>query len=135
MKRFAVDVGGTFTDTIFLDDDTGQLRLEKVRSTPKAPEEAVIESIKRTGVDPAEVSLFIHGTTITLNSLLQSRVSKTALITTKGFRDVLEIGRCNRPDNQQYNVFWRRPDPLVPRHLRLEISERMAWTGMPWAPR
>jgi N-methylhydantoinase A len=129
LKRFAVDVGGTFTDTIFLDDETGQLRLEKVRSTPKAPEEAVIESIKRTGVDPAGVPLFIHGTTITLNSLLQSKISKIALITTKGFRDVLEIGRCNRPDNQQYNVFWRRPDPLVPRHLRLEISERMAWTG------
>jgi N-methylhydantoinase A len=129
LKRFAVDVGGTFTDVIYADDETGEFRLEKVRSTPASPSEAVVESIRRTGVDPQHVPLFIHGTTTALNSLLQRKVSKTGLITTRGFRDVLEIGRCNRPDNQQYNLFWKRPEPFVPRYLRREVTERMSWNG------
>ncbi len=129
MKRFAVDIGGTFTDVIYSDDETGEFRFEKVRSTPESPSEAVVESIRRTGVDPGEVPLFIHGTTTALNSLLQRKVSKTGLITTRGFRDVLEIGRCNRPDNQQYNLFWKRPEPFVPRYLRREVTERMGWNG------
>ncbi|HYB03430.1 MAG TPA: hydantoinase/oxoprolinase N-terminal domain-containing protein, partial [Nitrososphaerales archaeon] len=129
MKRFAVDVGGTFTDVIYSDDETGEFRLEKVRSTPTAPSEAVVESIGRTGVDPSHVPLFVHGTTTALNSLLQRKVSKTGLITTRGFRDILEIGRCNRPDSQQYNLFWKRPEPFVPRYLRREVTERMSWDG------
>lgn len=124
-----MDVGGTFTDVIYSDDESGEFRLEKVRSTPASPSEAVIESIKRTGVDARDVPLFVHGTTTALNSLLQRKVSRTGLITTRGFRDVLEIGRCNRPDNQQYNLFWKRPEPFVPRYLRMEVTERMGSDG------
>lgn len=129
MKRIAVDIGGTFTDLIYVDDETAEMKFDKVKSSPQQPEKAVLESIKRTGIDVPSVSIFIHGTTTALNTLLQRKGSKTGVITTKGFRDVLEFARMNRPDEEYYNVFWKRPPPFAPRDLRVEADERTKFTG------
>ena len=131
MIKLGVDVGGTFTDLVAFDERTGAIQLTKVPSTPTSPDQGVLNGIRRLaadfGVDPGGIDFFIHGTTVATNALLERKGVRVALVTTAGFRDVLHIGRQTRP--KLYDFFERRPDPLVPRHLRFEVPERVLYTG------
>lgn len=131
--QFAADVGGTFTDVIALDNEGG-VWTHKLPSTPPDFEQAVLEAIEYmlASVIPgdrggAAVDKVAHGTTVATNAVLEHRGAKTALITTRGFRDVLELRRIRAP--QMYDLFWDKPRPLVERYLRLELSERLAADG------
>jgi N-methylhydantoinase A len=126
MLRVAVDIGGTFTDLV-AQDELGRLSVAKVLTTPLDHSEGVMRAIVKGGVDLRDSALFLHGSTIAINTVIERRGVKTALITTRGFRDVYEIGRSNRPD--AYNLFFERPVPLVPRSLRREVTERMTARG------
>jgi len=119
--RIGVDVGGTFTDLVVLVD--GELRVAKVPSTTADQSEGVMAAIATTGVDPAEVGAVAHGTTVATNALLERRGARTALVTTDGFRDVIEIARQTRPS--LYDLTRRPPEPLVPRGLRFTVRERV----------
>ena len=129
--RLGVDTGGTFTDLCVLDESSGNLLVTKIPSTSSNPALAVIAGIKklieRNAMLPEKVRFLIHGTTVATNALLEHKGAKTALITTKGFEDVLHIGRQNRP--KLYHFRSRRPEPIVPRHLRFGVSERILYTG------
>jgi N-methylhydantoinase A len=132
--RLGVDVGGTFTDLIFYDDETGEVRLGKEPTTPEAPEDAVLTAIVATvpGERLATAKYFLHGTTVGLNSLLTRTGARVGLLATRGFRDVLEIARGDRAE--PYNLFWHQPDPLVPRRLRLPVTERVLADGSVYKP-
>ncbi len=130
--RIAIDVGGTFTDLVALNERSGKILNIKVPSTPREPEKAVIkafqEFLERT--NNTEKSIIIHATTIATNALLGQlnlELPKTALITTKGFRDVIEIGRQRR--HELYNLFVQKPRTLIPRRLRFEVEERIGSNG------
>ena len=125
--RIGVDVGGTFTDAAVFDDAAGSLRYAKVPSTPADPARAVLDVLERLGVDLGEVQRFIHGITIGTNAVLEGRGAEVWMLTTAGFRDVLEIARTNR--TVLYDITALKPPPLVPRGRTLEIDERMAWDG------
>ncbi|MBA7573807.1 Acetophenone carboxylase gamma subunit [subsurface metagenome] len=127
MKRIAVDIGGTFTDIVYINEDTMQIVVDKTRSTPQDIGRAVLEAIKKIKVDMSEVKLFIHGTTVGINTIVQRKGARVGLITTKGFTDVLEMTRGDK--KELYDYMWRKPKPLVPRHLRLGISERTNHLG------
>jgi N-methylhydantoinase A len=128
--RVGVDIGGTFTDLVLRLPD-GTLRVSKVSSTPDDPGRAVVEGLaallRAAGVAPGDVVEIVHGTTVASNTILQKTGAITGLITTRGFRDVLEIGRVRTPD--LYDLTWEKPRPLVPRRLRLEVDERVAADG------
>jgi N-methylhydantoinase A len=128
-SRIGVDVGGTFTDLITYDDATGEVRVVKVPTTPAAPEDGVVEAVREGAPEQLlqAAAFFLHGTTVGLNALLERRGGPVGLLTTDGFRDVLEIGRGDRSD--PYDLFWRRPEPLVPRALRLPVGERVLADG------
>jgi N-methylhydantoinase A len=125
--RIASDIGGTFTDLVFLDEPSGELRLGKASTTPDDFSRAVVEGVTRRDVDLRSARFFVHGTTLVINALTERKGAPTGLITTRGFRDVLEIGRANRPDI--YNLRYAKPKPFVPRRLRLEVAERMDHRG------
>jgi N-methylhydantoinase A len=131
-----LDVGGTFTDLFLIDDATGESVRHKLSSTPADPYRAPIQGIREILAlakrQPSEVAFVGLGTTVATNALLERKVARTGLLTTKGFRDLLEIGRQRRP--HVYNQFARRPDPLVPRELRFEIEERIAADGSVLVP-
>jgi N-methylhydantoinase A len=124
--RVGVDTGGTFTDFIVLRE--GRRVVFKVPSTPSAPEEAILEGLRQSG-ETGEVGNLelVHGTTVGTNALLERRGARAALVTTAGFEDVLEIGRQARPD--LYNLFGSRAEPLIPRHLRFGVRERITADG------
>ena len=126
----SVDVGGTFTDLVLL-TGAGVAHYLKISSTPAAPERAVIAGltaiIERAGLAPAAIGEVLHGTTVGSNTLLQKTGARCGLITTAGFRDVLEIGRVRTPG--MFDLSWRKPEPLVPRRWRREVRERMAADG------
>jgi N-methylhydantoinase A len=128
--RIGVDIGGTFTDLVLL-DATGQVFVGKVSSTPAEPERAVFDGIQRilavAGAAPGDVVEVLHGTTVGSNTLLQRSGARTGLLTTKGFRDVLEIGRVRTPE--MFDLTWDKPEPLVERRFRHEIGERIAADG------
>ena len=134
--RLGVDVGGTFTDLSIYDDITGTLNIYKTPSTPenqsKAVKQGVLNLITNLKIDPESIEFFIHGTTVATNTLLERDGAKTGLIVTRGFRDVLEIGRQERPD--LYNWKIKRASPIVPRNLRFEITERMSYQGEVLSP-
>ena len=121
-----VDVGGTFTDLIVLDSRTGGVKIGKVPTTPDDQSRAVLSVIAQSGYKASDIDLVIHGTTTTTNALLERRLAKAGLITTKGFRDVIELGRRTRPN--PYGMFGSFV-PLIPRNLRLEVTERVEATG------
>ena len=125
--QVGVDVGGTFTDAAVFDGAAGSLRYAKVPSTPADPAGAVLEVLDHLGVDLGEVQRFIHGITIGTNSVLEGRGAEVWMLTTAGFRDVLEIARTNR--TVLYDITTRKPPPLVPRNRTLEIDERITWDG------
>jgi len=127
MKRIAVDIGGTFTDIVYVDEDDADIVVEKVRSTPRDIGQAVLDAVEKIGVDLSSVTLFIHGTTAGINTIVERKGAKVGLITTAGFTDVLEMARGNR--KELYDYMWKKPQPLVPRHLRLGISERVDFLG------
>jgi N-methylhydantoinase A len=126
LLRVGVDIGGTFTDLV-AQDDHGQLVMTKVMTTPANHAEGIMTSIAKAGIDLAKTERFLHGSTIAINTVVERKGVKTALLTTRGFRDVYEIGRSNRPD--AYNLFFERPKPLVPRSLCREITERITALG------
>ncbi len=127
MKRIAVDIGGTFTDIVYADENTVQMVADKVRSTPWDVGQAVLEAIKKIKVNMSEVGLFVHGTTAGINTIAQRRGARVGLITTRGFVDVLEMGSGSR--KEMYNYLWKKPKPLVPRYLRRGVSERTSYSG------
>src|SRR5919204_3909201 len=127
--RLGVDVGGTFTDLIFYDDETGEIRAGKEPTTPAAPEDGVLAAIG-AAVPPnglAAARYFLHGTTVGLNSLLTRTGAVVGLLATRGFRDILEVRRGDRDD--PYDLFWKQPPPLVPRRLRVPVTERIRADG------
>src|ERR671928_521180 len=123
--RLGVDVGGTFTDLMALSE--GNLVTAKVPSTPKDQSVGVMNAIEASEVKPSAVGALAHGMTVATNALLERRGARTALITTEGFRDVLEIARQDRPS--LYDLTQDRPPPLVPRELRFTVKERMGPKG------
>ena len=125
--RIGVDIGGTFTDLVALDEATGVVVNAKALSTPSKLLDGVLRCADQAGVDLADCRLTIHGTTIGINALLEGKGARTGLLTTEGFRDVLEIGRGNFL--RMYDVLYRRPTPLVPRGRRLEVAERLGARG------
>ncbi|MSP01716.1 MAG: hydantoinase/oxoprolinase family protein [Acetobacteraceae bacterium] len=129
--RVGVDSGGTFTDVCLFDDETGGVEVWKVGSTPDDPSRGiaagVAEGMARVGATPSAIGYFAHGTTVSTNALIQNRGARTGLITTDGFRDLLEIGRQKRPD--LYDLMVDKPVPLVARDLRLEVPERLRHDG------
>ena len=128
--RIGVDIGGTFTDIILLAPDGG-LATKKVLSTPDDYSRAVVDGVVllcgERGVQPDEVEQVIHATTVVTNTVIQLAGAKVGLITTQGFRDILEVARGRNPD--LYNLAWRKPPPLVPRRRRLEVAERINARG------
>jgi len=129
--RLGCDIGGTFTDFVLLNDQTGEIKTYKCLTTPKDPSDAVEHGIremeKKTSGFVQTLDEVIHGTTLVINSIIERKGAKTGLITTKGFRDVLEIGRSIRYST--YDVFAEFPQPLIPRHLRFEVDERIRSDG------
>ncbi len=125
--RLAVDIGGTFTDLVAVDTVSGGVVRAKADTTPGHLSDGVLTALARSGVRAESIDVFIHGTTVVINAVTERRGAPTALVTTRGFRDVLEIGRANRPD--LYNLAYAKPVPFVPRHLRFEITERMTHLG------
>jgi N-methylhydantoinase A len=127
--RLAVDIGGTFTDVV-LEWPQGTVSI-KLLTTPNAPEAGVLDGVSRilgqTAVAPGEIGLMIHGTTLATNALIERKGARTALITTEGFRDSIEMAYEHR--FEQYDLYMERPAPLVPRHLRFTVPERIAATG------
>lgn len=130
--RVASDVGGTFTDLVYLDEATGQVQVAKASTTPANFAEGVVETLHKARVHVPDTTWFVHGSTIIINALTERKGAKTALITTKGFRDVLEIARANRPDI--YNMYYSKPKPFVPRYLRFEVTERVNYKGQELQP-
>jgi N-methylhydantoinase A len=129
MIRIGTDIGGTFTDIVWVDDESGDIKADKAPTTPADVVEGVMAAYAKTGVPADAVGQFIHGSTVATNALVTGRGAVTGLITTKGFRDILEIRRIDRPDDHIYNIFWEKPKPLVPRRRRLEITARMMFDG------
>ena len=127
MGRLAIDIGGTFTDLVYFDEASGRLDAAKSLSTPRELTRGVIDTIDSSALDPATVTFFVHGGTTVINAITERKGVKTALITTAGFRDVLEIARGNRPD--MYNFRFQKPVPFVPRRLRFEVRERVDAQG------
>lgn len=127
--RIGVDVGGTFTDLIFYDDESGEVRVGKVPTTPASPDEGVLEAISSALTDELVRAsrYFLHGTTVGLNSLLTRTGARVGLLATRGFRDILEVRRGDRPD--PYDLFPKLDEPLVPRRLRLPVSGRIRADG------
>ncbi len=125
--RLAADIGGTFTDVAAFDERTHRLLLGKSLSTPRAMVEGIEAGIGKAGTTLSEAGLFLHGSTVAINTMLERTGARTALVTTRGFRDVYEIGRINRPD--AYNLFFRKHAPLVPREHCHEVTERLYADG------
>jgi N-methylhydantoinase A len=125
--RVGVDIGGTFTDFVGMDEN-GKIIITKFSTTPKELTEGVQKCFDKAGLHKlSEIEQILHGSTVAINTIIQRVGAKTALITTRGFRDSYEIGRCNRPDS--WNLFFHRPRPLVPREWRLEVTERITAKG------
>ncbi|MBW7836952.1 MAG: hydantoinase/oxoprolinase family protein [Sphingomonadales bacterium] len=132
--RIGVDIGGTFTDLTFYDDETSEVRVAKVPTTPKSPEEGALNAVKAALSEKqlADTEYFLHGTTVGLNALLERRGAKVGLLVTKGFRDALEIRRGARLPKDP--LFWHQPEPLVPRDLRLPVEGRIYADGTVHTP-
>jgi N-methylhydantoinase A len=123
----AVDIGGTFTDLVAFDHETQKVIYSKSPTTYDNLVEGILDCFHKAKIKPADASLVNHGTTLVINSLIQRKGAKTALVTSKGFRDILEIARGNRPD--PFDLHYQRDEPLIPRELRLEVPERMGSKG------
>jgi N-methylhydantoinase A len=127
MRMVGVDVGGTFTDAVFYDDASGELRWSKAASTPGAPAQGVMAALERGNADLAAVERFVHGITIGTNAILERKGAPVWVLTTAGFRDSLEIARTNR--SVLYDIKTLKPAPLVPRSRAIEVGERVLADG------
>lgn len=133
--RVGIDVGGTFTDVVLIDDESGKIYYTKTLTTPSNPAQGVLNGIEKilgiAGATMADLDYMVHGhgTTIGTNALIERKGARTGLITTEGFRDVLEIARIERPDEGLYDFNVDTPEPLVPRYLRLGVKERIGSKG------
>jgi len=125
--RAGVDTGGTFTDLVAYDEETGELRMAKALSTAHDPSRAVFDSFARAGLETSQIDYFVHGTTVATNALIERRGAPVALLVTEGFRDVLHMQRTVRPDH--FDLHWVKPKPLVPRSRCVGIPERMLKDG------
>jgi N-methylhydantoinase A len=125
--RLAADIGGTFTDIAVFDEKTGALTFGKALSTPAHLVEGISAGVAKAGSDYRAAGLFLHGSTVAINTMLERTGAKAALLITEGFRDIYEIGRINRPD--AYNLFFQKHVPLIERALRFEVRERMLADG------
>jgi N-methylhydantoinase A len=125
--RLAADIGGTFTDIAMFDDKTGRLTFGKALSTPQRLVDGISHGVQKAGSDYASATLFLHGSTVAINTMLERTGAKAALVTTDGFRDVYEIGRINRPD--AYNLYFQKHKPLIERALCFEVQERVKANG------
>ena len=132
MYRIGIDTGGTNTDVVMSNIETGEIYLTKTPTTPSRVIDGVLNGISKVveiaGVSSKEINELIYGTTIVVNMIAQKEAEATALITTKGFRDVLDIGRAYR-DKNIYDIFMDKPEPLVKRELRYEVTERINFMG------
>jgi len=126
-NRVATDVGGTFTDVVTFDEITGDCFYGKTLTTPNNLVDGIVHGVKKAGPSLNKTKIFLHGTTVAINTLLERKGAKTALITTRGFKDIYEIGRINRPD--AYNLFFTKHEPLIKRSWRYEITERLNSQG------
>ncbi len=134
MRRIGIDVGGTFTDVVLLDQDAGQVWSTKVPSTPHNPADGamagLLEILSLSGTEPDAVGFVGHGRTIATNMIIEGKGARTALLTTEGFRDILEIRRAWRHDRADlYDLFFENPPDLIPRRLRREVRERVLYDG------
>ncbi|MGH2662960.1 MAG: hydantoinase/oxoprolinase family protein [Actinomycetota bacterium] len=125
--RIGIDVGGTFTDFVLYNVESGDIATLKVPTTPEDPSTAILNGISKLHVDLADVSDVTHGTTLATNALIERRGARTAFLVTEGFRDTLEIRRANR--QELFSAHWVPPLPLIPRRHRMEIRERLYWDG------
>jgi N-methylhydantoinase A len=125
--RCAIDIGGTFTDLVGVDGTTGDVVRAKTLSTPSNLADGVFGVIEKAGIAADDLAVLVHGSTVAINAFMQGTGAKTALLTTKGFRDVYEMGRKTRID--MYNPFFKQRTPLVPRSRRFEVSARVAADG------
>lgn len=125
--RIAIDIGGTFTDYVAMNEETGELIVTKASSTPKNFADGVMNAAERGGIPLEDAAYLVHGSTIVINALTERKGAKTALITTMGYRDALEIGRANRTD--MYNYYYTKPKSFVPRRYRFEVEERLNKDG------
>ncbi len=129
--RLGVDIGGTFTDAVLVDEETGETRIAKLPTTPTDPSIGFMNVTRRLvsagGVDPRDVAIIVHGTTVATNAVIEGNVARTAFVTTEGFRDMLEIARQIRPS--LYDLQFQKPVPLVPRQRCFEVTERLNATG------
>ena len=125
--RLSADVGGTFTDVAAFDEPTGRLRLGKTLTTPDRLVTGIETGVEKAGATFGAAQLYLHGTTVAINTILERKGAPCALLTTQGFRDIYEIGRVNRPES--YNLFFQKHKPLIDRDLRFEIRERMDAEG------
>ncbi|MFO1283231.1 MAG: hydantoinase/oxoprolinase family protein [Burkholderiales bacterium] len=129
MIEIGIDVGGTFTDVVLLDREAGRLEVAKTASTPKDQSIGIANGLARLGVDAATIRRFAHGSTVATNTVLERKGARVALLTTAGFRDLLEIGRTNR--SKVYDMKLAKPAPLVARPLRFEVRQRRYVNGEP----
>src|SRR3990170_8860910 len=123
--RVGIDTGGTYTDLVAIRGE--ERRISKVPSTPPGYDEGVIDALIAAHIPPGEVELLAHGTTVATNAIITGNGAATALLTTAGFRDVLQLGRHNR--GEPFDILWDPPAPLVPRRHRYEVRERLDWSG------
>src|SRR5574342_946213 len=130
-KLVGVDVGGTFTDLVLVDEATGEVRVAKVPTTVANQAGGVQSALAGAAAGAAEVAVIVHGTTTATNALLERKGARTGLITTRGFRDVLELGRRTRPTPYGLKGSF---EPLIPRDLRLEVDERLDAEGQVVVP-
>ncbi len=134
--RIGLDIGGTFTDLVLLNEATGEVRLHKILTTPDDPAAAALQGVadvcRAAGLTPADVEMLVHGTTLVTNAIIERSGPPTALLTTRGFRDILEMGKEQRYDI--YDLFLRFPEPLVPRRRRIEVVERVDRDGTVLTP-
>src|SRR3984893_18958480 len=131
--RITVDTGGTFSDFVCLDEDTGAISITKVPSTPDDPSQAILQGIEALvagGVRPADIGFFCHGTTVGTNALLGGKGARTGLLVTEGFRGIYEVGEQARPyGTASFDVMYEKPAALVPAHLTGEVRERVDFRG------
>src|SRR3954452_12094867 len=129
--RLGVDVGGTFTDLCIFDERGGDVEVFKTPSTPADQSIGIVAGLTallaQSGVQPGRLGYLRHGSTVATNAMLEGKLARTGLITTAGFRDLLEIRRQKRPS--LYDLFFDKPEPIVPRHLRLKVPERVSADG------
>jgi N-methylhydantoinase A len=134
--RIGIDIGGTFTDATLIDEETGEIHVGKVSTTPRDPSRGFMEAatrlLERVAISPADVRSVVHGTTVATNAIIERKVARTGFITTAGFRDMLEIARQVR--SAPYNLLFEKPRPLVPRQLCWGVPERLNAQGQVLEP-